>query len=72
MMDIKGFLLQWLIDFLISCLLRVQTNVQVVLLKMENILNQELAEELHKPITRKFGKHKVHSLFGVLILLICN
>ena len=27
----------------------------------ENISNKELAEELHKPIIRKFNKRKVHS-----------
>ena len=29
-------------------------------IKNENILNKELAEELHKPIIRKFKKRKVH------------
>ena len=29
----------------------------------ENISNKKLAEELHKPITRKFEKRKVHSFF---------
>ena len=29
----------------------------------EIMLNQELAEELHKPIIRKFEKQKVHSSF---------
>ena len=32
-------------------------------IKNENITNKELAEELHKPIIRKFKKGKVHSLF---------
>ena len=32
-------------------------------IKNENIPNKELAEELHKPIIRKFNKRKVHSLF---------
>ena len=32
-------------------------------IKNENILNKELAEELHKPIIRKFKKRKVHSTF---------
>ena len=32
-------------------------------IKNENISNKELAEELHKPIIRKFNKRKVHSLF---------
>ena len=30
---------------------------------IKNISNKELAEELHKPIIRKFDKGKVHSLF---------
>ena len=34
--------------------------LQLVLLKVPN---QQLAEELHKPIIRKFGKRKVHSFF---------
>ena len=31
-------------------------------IKIENIPNKELAEELHKPIIRKFKVQKVHSL----------
>ena len=31
--------------------------------KNEIISNKELAEELHKPITREFEKRKVHSPF---------
>ena len=31
--------------------------------KNENILNKELAEELHKPIIRNFKKRKVQSPF---------
>ena len=31
--------------------------------KNENMSNQELAEELYKPIIRKFEKRKVHSSF---------
>ena len=30
---------------------------------IKNISNKELAEELHKPIIRKFDKGKVYSLF---------
>ena len=30
-------------------------------IKNENISNKELAEELHKPVIRKFNKRKVHS-----------
>ena len=31
------------------------------MVKNENISNKELAEELHKPIIRKFNNRKVHS-----------
>ena len=30
--------------------------------------NQQLAEELHKPVIRKFGKRKVHAAFKDKIL----
>ena len=33
------------------------------IVKNENISNKELAEELHKPIIRKFKKRQVHSTF---------
>ena len=32
-------------------------------IKNEDISNQELTEELHKPIIKKFKKRKVHSPF---------
>ena len=32
-------------------------------MKIENMSDQQLAEELHKPIIKKFGKRKVHSHF---------
>ena len=32
-------------------------------IKNENISNKELAEELHKPVIRKFERRKVHSPF---------
>ena len=32
-------------------------------IKNENISNKELADELHKPINRKFKKRKIHSPF---------
>ena len=38
-----------------------KTSVGAV--KNENISNQELAEQLHKPIIRKFEKQKVYSPF---------
>ena len=45
-------------------------------IKNENISNKELAEELHKPIIRKFNKKKYNNLlytvFGVLIYQISN
>ena len=44
-------------------------------IKNENISDQQLAEELQKPIIRKFKKRKVHSTFMDniwLTLLICN
>ena len=42
--------------------------------KNENISKKKLAEELHKPIIKKFKKRKINTfaIFGVLILLICN
>ena len=49
-------LLQWLINFLIK-----KTFGGTV--KNETIFNKNLAEELHKPIIRKFYKRKVHSPF---------
>ena len=43
-------------------------------IKIENIPNKELAEELYKPMITKFNKRKIHSsfivIFGELILLI--
>ena len=53
MMDINVDLLQWSIHFLIK-----STSGGTV--KNEIISNKELAEELHKPIIRKFEKRKVH------------
>ena len=48
----------------------------VVVSKIKNISNKEFTEELHKPITKKIKKRKVHSSFidniWVLISLICN
>ena len=55
MMDINVDLLQWFIHFLIKNL--------VEQFKQEYISNKDLAEELHKPIIRKFEKRKVHSPF---------
>ena len=45
-------------------------------IKNESISNKELAEELHKPIIRKFKKEKytplLQTVFGVLIYQICS
>ena len=49
-------LLQWSVNVLIK-----KTSCSGI--KNENISNKQLAEELHKPIIRKFNKRKVHSPF---------
>ena len=45
-------------------------------IKNKNTSNEELAEELHKPITRNLKNakciHHFKIIFGVLILQICN
>ena len=56
MMDIKDLLLQWFITFF-------DRRSSGGDLKTENMSNQELAKELHKPIIRKFEKRKVCSSF---------
>ena len=56
MIDIKGVLLQWFIHFLIK-----KTSVGAV--KNENMVNQKSADELSKPIIRKFGKREVYLPF---------
>ena len=55
MRDITEVLLQWLIIFLIKSLL----VLWVVLLKVKS--SQQLPEELHKPIIRKFKKRWLYS-----------
>ena len=56
MMDINLELLQWPITFSIRILL-----VEQLIMKLHQIKN--LAEELHKPIIRKFEKREVDALF---------
>ena len=51
-MDIKVDLLQWSINFWIK-------KSSDISNKNENISDQQLVEELHKPIIRKFKKRKV-------------
>ena len=53
MMGINVDLLQWSINFLMKKLL--------VALENEIISNKELAEELHKPVIRKFNKKKYNN-----------
>ena len=53
MMDIKEVLLQWIVNSLIKNLRVEQLQTKI----------KELAEELHKPIIRKFKKRKVQSPF---------
>ena len=52
MMDIKEVLLLWFISFLIK-----KSEGSGIINNKENI---QLADELHKPIIRKFKKRKVH------------
>ena len=56
MMDINLGLLQRSVDSLIK-------NTFGGTIKNENMSNKELAEEIHKPIIRKFNKRKVHSSY---------
>ena len=55
-MDINVNLHQWSINFLIK-----KTPASGI--KNKIISNKELAEELQKPIIRKFKKRKIHSTF---------
>ena len=56
MIDVNADFLQWFINSLIK-----KSSGRDI--KTENVSNKKLAEELHKPITRKFKKRKVHSSF---------
>ena len=58
MVDIKEVLLQWVINSLIK-----KTSGSGI--KNKNISNksEELSEELHKTVIRKFNKRKVESAF---------
>ena len=53
MMDINTDLLQWFFDE--------KTSGSGI--KNENMSDQQLPEQLHKPIIKKFKKRKVHSPF---------
>ena len=56
MMDINTDLLQWLINFSIK-----KSSGGAV--KIDIVPNQQLAEELQKPIIRKFEQRKLYSSF---------
>ena len=56
MMDINVDLLQWFINFF-------EKTTSGSIIKNENMSDQQLAEELCKPIIRNFRKRKVHSPF---------
>ena len=56
MMDIKGVLLQWFINFLIK-----KTSVSSI--KNENMSDQQLTEELLNSVIKKFNKRKVDSFY---------
>ena len=60
-MDIKGVLLQWF--FNLKSTLLADKSASGSGIRIENISNQELAKKLHKPVTKKFQKRKVHSFF---------
>ena len=64
MMDIITDLLNWFITVLIKKSSGdAVTHANKSAIKNEIMSNEKLAEELHRPITRKFGKRKVHSSF---------
>ena len=50
-MDITVDLLQWSLDFPVK-------KISGSSIENENIPNKDLAEELHKPITRKFNNYR--------------
>ena len=59
MMDIKGVLLQWFINFLKKK--SSITNTSGSAAKSKIISDQELSKELHKTVIKKFEKWKVHT-----------
>ena len=63
MIDINVDLLQWSINLLIKTSGGGTAYANKSAIKNENISNKELAEELYKPIIRKFNKRKVQSPF---------
>ena len=63
MMDIKEGLLLWFINVLIRRLQVVVLNLYHKISVLSDLVMQQLAEELHKPINWKFKKRKVYSPF---------
>ena len=67
-MNFKEVLLRWFIDFF--------DKKSSSVVKNDSISNQEMAEDLHKPIVKKFENdkctHLLYTMIGVLILQICN
>ena len=59
MMDVNADLVQWFRNILIKKASAIRAiKFSDSRIKNENISNNELAEELHKPIMRKFKKKK--------------
>ena len=67
MMDIKEILLLWFIIFLIK-------NLQVVVLNLRQINNLEMnfINQLLKNLEEEKYIHYLKTIFGLLILQICN
>ena len=63
MMDINMDLLQQSVIVLIKGTSGGDVALSIKPIKNESMSNKELAEELHKPIIRKFEKTKVYSRF---------
>ena len=66
MIDINVELLQWSIKFLIKKLRVVALKMRMSDQRPSDLATQQLAEELQKPIIRKFNKRKVQSPFNLL------
>ena len=58
MMNTRKVLLQWFINLLIK-----SQDTSSGAIKSKTMPNQQLADELHKLINRKFKKYKVYSSF---------
>ena len=64
MIDIRGLLLQWFINFVIKFFFATRVNKFANgAVKTKTMSNKELPEQLHKPIIKKFKKRKLYSPF---------